>query len=45
MKKFYLFSLVSILFMATGCFYDVKIENQNVYTTIYPIEYIILANI
>lgn len=40
MKKFYLFSLISILFMATGCFYDGAVETERVYTTIYPIEYI-----
>lgn len=42
MKKYliYILCLLGTLLMSTGCFYEDNFESNDVYTTIYPIEYI-----
>lgn len=42
MKKYltYIISLLTIVLMSSGCFYEDSFENEKTYTTLYPIEFI-----
>ena len=39
MKK-YIILIISLLFLVTGCLKSEELDNANIYTTIYPIEYV-----
>lgn len=41
MKKFKIFLIIIMIFSLTGCFKKDNFENINIYTSVYPIEYIV----
>ena len=41
MKLFKKFLIISIVFLVSGCFRNDSLENITIYTTVYPIEYIV----